>query len=75
MDIVNGTSVPWRDDGLDVCKRERRIYDSGVLIWTGDKLPEDATYTLKRPAVSELDGEVKNRHVKEWKDPFVRGPR
>ena len=73
VDVVNCTPVLWRNDDLDIWKRDRKIYVYGVLVWTGNDIPKDDPFKLERPSVRELYSAEKKKQIKEWKDPFVHG--
>lgn len=74
VDVVNGTPVLWREDALETWKRDQKIYDYGVLVWTGNEIPNDDPYKLERRSVRNLYSAEKKKEIKAWKDPFVDGP-
>ncbi len=73
VDVVNGTPVLWRDDAIKVWKKNRKIYNYGVLLWTRNDIPDDDVDKLERLPVSTLYSAEKKKQVKEWRDPFVHG--
>jgi hypothetical protein len=73
IDVVHGTPVLWREDALKIWKRDRKIYDYGVLVWSENDIQDDDLNKLQRRSVRDLYSEEKKNEIKEWKDPFVHG--
>jgi hypothetical protein len=68
--MVNGVPVLWRDDALQHWRKDRKVYDYGVLIKTEGAISADGE--IPRPSVKELYGA--NQRDGTWKDPFIHGP-
>jgi len=67
IDKVNGIDVLWRDDGLALWKKDKRIHPYAVLIYSTD--------SNKRPSIKLLKSkEMKDREQREYEERHAEKP-
>lgn len=70
---LNGHDVLWTGGSWKLWSKERKLYDYGLLVRVDESNPIAA---LKDPpSVATLYGGKVKPTLKEWRDPFVFGPR
>jgi hypothetical protein len=76
FDVIRGVRVLWRDDGLSLWRRERRVHPYAVLIHTGDAPAEEARrQRTPRPSVKVLyDEEMIRREKREYEERYKDQP-
>ena len=69
-EIVNGKMVLFREDAYGLWKKEKKVYDYGILVQTKKDIKGKLFYEIK-PVKLSLK---KFFNLEKWEDPFVNGP-
>lgn len=76
FDVIRGVRVLWRDDGLSLWRREKRVHPYAVLIHTGDApAKKERWQRTARPSVKVLyDEEMIQREKREYEGRYKDQP-